>query len=286
MVPSIRKVRAPKSWTLLRLVEGLLSCILGVSIVLAQAEGPERTSPSEVEGSEGPRSKIERPDPPEDLAGSPEEGRGDAEGEAAEGDTPPERDEGRAAERREEATEDGETEEAILQALWTEMDFMAERIRSIRERLDRISRGTRDSPLRESPLPRPAPDAPRADRRPRDEGPERPPWLEKKDLKRYELLIVRQTELVRKFRDLEGREERPGRELRGPEARKTDRDAIRSELRQVLLEILELREKGRERQLEMLRREIEELERVLDSRRDESARKKMVESRLEDLLRS
>jgi hypothetical protein len=67
-------------------------------------------------------------------------------------------------------------------------------------------------------------------------------------------------------------------------AGKSERESLRRELRDVLAEILDLREKARERQIENLRHEISDIERAIESRRSETERARLVERRLEELL--
>ena len=102
-----------------------------------------------------------------------------------------------------------------------------------------------------------------------------PPGLEGEDARMHESLVRRQEALLAAWKALEGE---PG------EAGEARRDAVRNELREVLLGILDLRERGRDAQVQRLRRRLDSLQRELDHRRDERVRREMVEARLQEFL--
>jgi len=98
--------------------------------------------------------------------------------------------------------------------------------------------------------------------------------------RRYRLLLEREREIVEQWNRAAAR----GPKANGEENAGSERAKLRSELERVLREILDLRERARERQVERLRREIEDIERALDMREDEKERERLVNSRLRELL--
>jgi hypothetical protein len=98
--------------------------------------------------------------------------------------------------------------------------------------------------------------------------------------RRYRFLLEREREIVEQWNRVGARGPKAdGEENAGPERAK-----LRAELEGVLREILDLREMARERQVERLRRELEDIERALDVREDEKERERLVNSRLRELL--
>jgi hypothetical protein len=101
----------------------------------------------------------------------------------------------------------------------------------------------------------------------------------------YSQLLRRQDDIIRRWRrtapDPEGRGAR--RAASAPAAAKEQR-ALRDELRAVLAEVLDLRERARERQIESLRRELDDIARAIEARRGEGERRRLIEGRLDALL--
>jgi hypothetical protein len=111
-----------------------------------------------------------------------------------------------------------------------------------------------------------------------------PAWQDPGEERRYRLLLNREEEIVAQWRGAGARARRGSPEER--QTAESEKAALRVELGRVLEEILDVREKARERQLERLRREIEDIERALRARRDEGERKRLVDSRMKELLGS
>jgi len=127
----------------------------------------------------------------------------------------------------------------------------------------------------------------------------KPSALAAEEERRYEALLKRQAEIEKRWRAL-NRPDRagtprkdprtapsqkgvPGGEPAAERGKEDSKEALRLELRQVLTEMLELRERAREREVERLRLDLESVERLLEARRSPQERRKLVESRLEEV---
>jgi hypothetical protein len=191
----------------------------------------------------------------------------------------------------------------IEKELWREVDSVEKRLRSIKERMQALLPGAR---LESRSPGLSEPQGPEELFGPKwgDLSPKRaksPPiaLIADEDARRYVALLKRQAEIEKRWRELVKTKRlspAPGRVAKAallekekggkvpPEPGKEEvREALRSELRQVLSEILAAREKAREREVERLRLELEGVERVLKARSDPEERRKMVESRLEEV---
>lgn len=104
------------------------------------------------------------------------------------------------------------------------------------------------------------------------------------DERLYLELLRRQDDVLRRWRRVAPPPEGRAARRAIPASREKERDALREELRGILAEILDQREKAREKQIEGLRREIDDIERAIDSRREGAERFRLIEGRLEDLL--
>jgi len=190
----------------------------------------------------------------------------------------------------------------IEQAIWREVESVESRLRGIKERLrmlrgrgvdvlrleDRFP-GAPPSPLFPEGAPRPLSPG---EARQRTAGPADPDVLvlpgdgvlfsDSNDEISYLELLRRQDDVLRRWRRIAPPPD--GRAVRRSVAGEKERAALREELRGILGHVLDLREKARERQIEGLRREIDDIERAIDSRREGAERGRLIERRLEDLL--
>lgn len=97
--------------------------------------------------------------------------------------------------------------------------------------------------------------------------------------RRYRSLLDREREIVAQWKKAGVR-----RKGSGDESAEGERGELRAELERVLREILDLRERARERQLERLRSELDEIQRALKLREDEKERERLVNARMRELL--
>lgn len=97
--------------------------------------------------------------------------------------------------------------------------------------------------------------------------------------RRYRSLLDREREIVAQWKKAGVR-----RKGSGDESAEGERGELRAELERVLREILDLRERARERQLERLRSELDEIQRALKHREDEKERERLVNARMRELL--
>lgn len=177
---------------------------------------------------------------------------------------------------------DGDLRE-IEETLFHEIDSMEKRLRSIRNRLKSLGlegHAELGDPATERALPPPIGD---------------------EDQRRYALLLKREAEIEKRWRELKARDsprpwpwDRPKESKQAAESTvegkgslesgKEDKsEALRSELRRVLSEMLEVRERARERQIDGLRAELDSVEKIVKERKDPEARRKLVESRLQEV---
>ncbi|MBI4606673.1 MAG: hypothetical protein HY721_32315 [Planctomycetes bacterium] len=174
-------------------------------------------------------------------------------------------------------------------ALWREIAALESRLGALRARLEGHLGSGRDAPSR-----------------PQQGSPTVLPGV---DQDRHEGLLRHQEELVLRWRTLlagppgsglsrpgvgglppsdPGRARREGsdgtREPRASDSRGAELRRVREELRGVLLEILDLREAARAREIDRLRARLEELERDVQRRHAPEERRALVEARLRELL--
>ena len=164
--------------------------------------------------------------------------------------------------------------EAILAALFSEIDALDRRLGALRARLSVLlaGRGARPEPF----LPDPAAGSKASDQVAPGHG-------------ALEGLLARQEALLKRFRELQssgaaprdpgsGSPAAPEREAREEQKR------LEQELRRVLFEILEVRETARALQLARLEAELGALRRAIDERSHQERRRELVEERLRELL--
>ncbi len=184
----------------------------------------------------------------------------------------------------EEARADARIRE-LEDVLWREIQSLEERMLAIKERFAALTSG--------GIPPDPAPGVSGA-------RPQRPAPIDDGEERRHRSLVALQNTLVERWRALERNAEgvrgtagsararegtgSPDRDEPGKLARNAEREEVRSRLREVLAEILDIRERSRERQVRRLRVELEEIERALGVRHRTEERRVMIESRLREIL--
>ena len=169
----------------------------------------------------------------------------------------------------------------IQRALLDEIVRVEERLAAIRRKLEA------ELGLPGPPLPAGAPEPPLLDSTggatgiPRKQARKilRPAPQDVEEERRYRSLLDREREIVAQWKRAGAR-----RKGAGDENAEGERGELRAELERVLREILDLRERARERQLERLRRELDEIQRALKLREDEKERERLVNARMRELL--
>lgn len=207
--------------------------------------------------------------------------------------SPPPREAGprpRGVDRPEDSGELDDRVARLEELLAAELQALEEKLAELKARLLRERERSPRQPLDPG---RAAPSSPAGPRRENQVAPtstpEAPGAEEPAERERYDRLLARQEQLVKKWHELEKAagtsRGAPGSAPPPPdEGREKQREDVRSELRSVLAEILDLRERSRERQLRRLRDELKALERRLDDRRSPGARNEAVDRRLRELL--
>jgi hypothetical protein len=173
--------------------------------------------------------------------------------------------------------DEGEIDEGqvreIENAIWRELNAAESRLERIKLKVRALIAGA--EPLEsERPLPLLRRELP-----PGDAG----ALAMREEERHYGELLEREEDLLRRWHALQP--PRGGAADDGAASPdKGAREAVRLELRRILREMLDFRESGRERRLERLRFEIEDLERALHRRRQEEERERLVEEELRLLL--
>jgi len=92
--------------------------------------------------------------------------------------------------------------------------------------------------------------------------------------RQYGLLLDREREIVTQWK----------KKAAGDSGAEKEKADLRRDLERVLREMLDLRERARERQLDRLRQELEDIHRALKVREDEKERERLVKARARELL--
>jgi hypothetical protein len=178
----------------------------------------------------------------------------------------------------------------IQRALLEEIIRVEERVAAIRMSLElelgipvRPPPGSRPGPAVLAPplLPPPSPGQPAGPARKAARRVVSPPPGDAEDDRRHRVLLGREAEIVERWKELGAVRGGPGD---AKESSEGERAALRSELRQILREILDLRERARERQVERLRKQLDDVERALKAREAEEERDRLVKARMREIL--
>jgi hypothetical protein len=197
----------------------------------------------------------------------------------------------------------------LEESLWREIEAVEERLVSLKTRLGALlgkeprrrslEKGLSRVPGERFEERRPLPPRPPPGR-PADAG--EPLALDPEEESAYERLLKRQDDILKRWSEASGGHSRAGRgegadksipvapgekdAAPGPERRpeREEAAALRAELAETLSRILDLREAARARQIERLRRELEDLERAMAHRRTRRERERLIEERMRELL--